>query len=160
MKEWLERLWNKICKPFRVVRRFFRNLIFWMPILWTDRWFDSSYLMRIIERKCRRDAYMYYLHGHCADNKNVAYELMDVSECCRRLQEDEYFEPAYTKHVEKWGWNPIISSMYEGKSIFTAEQLAQERAEFKVIADAAYAAEKADVELLSKLFLNIKTWWD
>lgn len=138
MKQWLKEL-----------RRRYQSFMLWAPVLFSDRWFDSNYLLAIIERKCRYDARMYQRRGHGMDNYLIAGDLSEVADICQRLQsEDEYWEPEYSQLQSKWEDKPLLC------------QGPAEREEFLAISKLVGARMQKDVERLGELFKKIQDWSD
>lgn len=149
-------LWHKIKRPFRTLKLFVSNLIFWMPIVWTDRWWDYHFLLEVIKKKCARDASMHLSHGNSTESPNIAAELREVADICGRLQnEDNYWEPYYSIHEERWKEANMPSPYARA-----AESIKQEQQEFKKIMEKANVAETKDLERLGELIKHIKNWWD
>jgi hypothetical protein len=146
-------------RPYYKTKQFVKNFIFWLPILWDDAWFDGSYLLHIIERKCRRDSYEFYNHGIAMDHKEIAYELMEAAEICHRLQDEHesYWEPAYSNHRAKW--HPY-TDLGDLDSLVSEERTEAEHAEFRAIMVIAEAKEQADYNRLGYLMSRINFWWD
>lgn len=164
--------------PYYSVRRFLENLIYYMPIIWSDRWWDHTFMFQYIERKARRDAKMYLKHGHLENNDETAAELEELANLCHRIRMNEYSNDMDKAHEEKWGkmhmnflpepphdpedpgasrtylWNPNRDKAN------TPELERQEKNEFMEIHFKAEDARNDDVEKFGNLFKKILNWWD
>ena len=146
----MKQLWKEI-------KRSWRSFWLWIGFLFIDRWFDSAYLLAIIEHKCQTDADMYIAHGVGAEADKIALELYEVSELCYKLRncEEEYYGDLYALHDAKWK-EARIPSYYERMPASTA----QEREEFLEIGKKVAPIVEADLKRLGELFTHVLEWSD
>jgi hypothetical protein len=149
--------WHKITKPYRRLKWLIHNLITWIPIIWSDRWYDRAFLLRIIAIKCENDAKSYRESGHSTVSGDIANELNEVASICRRLidEHESYFEPFYSAHTEKW--KEAYASSYYPRSPLSVEQ---ERTELKAVIQDGENRLQQDLNRLGELFKKVMTWWD
>ena len=158
--------WSKVIgtfeNPYYSMKQFISNLIYYMPFLWKDSWWDHSYLLYIIERKCRRDAKMYRKRGHHEGKDETADEIDQVAELCHKLQNEyEYYEDwRYDSHDIKWGPMPNFLSKKPRPKATTPELEKQEHDEFRALIDDAEKEKKKDCVFLGFLFMRCRNWWD
>jgi hypothetical protein len=146
----LKQLWKEF-------KRSIKSFLLWFPVLFADRWFDYSYLMRIIERKCDYDAEMYLKHGVGSNNLTIACDLHEVAQICHRLQDVDlnYYDQFLTPHNDKWK-EAHQPSLYPR----TDTSKSQELTEFLAAADKGNAAMQIDLNRLTDLFKKVYTWSD
>lgn len=165
--------------PYYTIVHVLGNLIFYAPIIWTDAWWDFSFLLRIIEKKLRRDSIKYRIEGHHVGAEESADEMLEVAEICKRLREDDYSKPLYEIHEAKWGklnmsFGPLENNDPDNKYSSGTHRMDMTRENEKTDADRELETEesraiwKKEAELiqadLSRLSEIIRTkmmgWWD
>lgn len=71
---------------------FIRNVRVYWQTLWRDRWYDSSYMMRLIQRKLEQDAFAYRKSGVAKDSEAIAAELLECATLAERFANwDEFY---------------------------------------------------------------------
>jgi hypothetical protein len=165
-------LWDDFLTPYSSLKHFFKNLIYYAPLLWNDSWFDHTFLLAWIERKCRRDADMYKKHGHLVSYLKTAKDLEEVADICNHLQNehDYYDEAALRAHDRKWGKWPMRFKKISGTStsrlvgerakVKTPRQKVQEHKERMAIYYLIESRKRKDTRRLGTLFHRIRCWWD
>lgn len=147
--------WNTIISiltnPYYTVKHGLRNLIYYLPVIWHDSWFDQSYLLDLIHRKVSRDAPMYEKRGIAQGSGDVAAQLKELARLCKAITDETSGDHLYAEHEKKWGSFPkhLPPDLKE--------------IEGQLFSNAAKEAERLideDVKKLSELFLKIRTWWD
>ena len=68
------------------------NLIKWIPIIWKDRWFDYSFLAKIISHKLFLDAKEYEKQGIHLYADRDARKMKICAELMKRISDYDYFE--------------------------------------------------------------------
>lgn len=145
----MKQLWKEI-------KRSWQSFWLWISFLFADRWFDSSYLLRIIAHKCAYDAKMYELHGITIDADKVAKQLYEVADLCRKLATlEEYYEPYYIIHNVKWA-PAHASSLYPRME----ESIRQEGEELLAIGAEVDKIVQKDLARLGELFTHVLEWSD
>ena len=118
-----QRWWRKVSLWWRFDGRYilrniqegFKNIRYWLPIIWKDRNYDHSYIYYILEHKLKAQAHRL----HTADMHVSARRDAEIIRTCVRLidkvndgfYENEYMEYEKTKHwFEPVEDNPSLSS--------------------------------------------------
>jgi hypothetical protein len=78
------------------------NLIAWAPIIFRDRDWDHSFLLKILEFKFRRMKKCLGAARHI-DSDVVARELTDCADACHRILLDDYASEEFLAHSLRWG---------------------------------------------------------
>lgn len=87
---------HKLTWPYRVVREkliSIRRVFYWLPFIWKDRWWDSSFMLRILEAKLRYDAVRYERNGVACGRERRAKQMRTAAILCHRLAEENYTSP-------------------------------------------------------------------
>jgi hypothetical protein len=146
----LKQLWKGL-------KRSIQSFILWFPVLFSDRWFDSYYLLKIIERKCQHDSKMYRNHGHGIDADVIAYELEEVAAIGHRLQDLDasYYDEHFNPHIEKW-------KEAHKESLYPRAEASrkQEHDEYVAAMKKGNDALQVDLDRLGELFKKVHTWSD
>jgi len=79
------------------------NLIYWLPIVWKDRWFDWIFMVRILEHKMRRMAKMTKERGWQECSPEKAAQMLVCADLCKRIRDDEYRQYELAQHKKHWG---------------------------------------------------------
>lgn len=107
------------------------NIFRWLPIIWSDRDWDSAFLMRMMEKKLSFTIPKTY-HWHVMGADRSRRQMMICRELLRRLDRDEYYDSFY-KTFGRCRYAAVLS----------------------------LKQEKADLELLGKMIGKYLThWWD
>ena len=85
----LRTTWANLAYVPRDVVSGIKNLIRWAPVVWGGSWFDSDYLLRLLEYKLRQMADK-FPGGSTADCERHAREMRVCAELCRRMLADDY----------------------------------------------------------------------
>lgn len=123
--------WIGLCLGLKNIWRF-------KSAVWHFDTCDYAPMLKLLQIATREMAVQHLEAGHSKDSKNRGRELLIVSELCRRLYDDNYFENA--GYGSTWGQKT-------GK---------QQR---RVAVHAQYM-EKQDADLLGKMFQMVRYWWD
>jgi len=119
---------------WRGIKRGVKNLVFWFPVIWLDRWWDHSFLYPILRRKLEHMEENFRLGGCHKNNKKDAFKM---KKCVLLL--DRLINDAYIDYKNERGWAPKIRFSFNKEH----EMIEQ------------------DLDLLFKLLRrNIRTWWD
>jgi|SRR5665213_89186 len=146
----LKQLWKGL-------KRSIQSFILWFPVLFSDRWFDSYYLLKIMERKCRHDSRMYQEHGHGVNNLEISADLHEVADICHRLQDldKSYYDQFFNPHLEKWK-EAHKESLYPRAD----ESKKQEHEEYLALLKKGNDTLQVDLDRLGELFKRVHTWSD
>lgn len=106
-KEWYE----AIIRVFRNIKEGLVNLWIWGPTIWKDRWWDSYYILKLLEKKFELMSMKFYQEGHTIDSKKVSENLMRCSRICRKLTNiDEYLHDEIDAHCQKYPIDWLVSA--------------------------------------------------
>ena len=146
----MKRLWKWF-------KRSIQSFLLWFPVLFADRWFDSAYLLAIIERKCRHDAKMYRTKGIGINSDSIAGDLEEVADICHKLQDIDlyYYDQFHTPHYEKWA-EAYRASLYPRAEASKQQELK----EWHAATDKGSAALQVDLDRLAELIKEVYTWSD
>ena len=156
------KIWYHLEHPYDKTRQVVGNLIYYAPFIWKDSWFDHSFLLDMIERKCTRDAKYYRSRAMAASADTTADELEKIATICHKLSNEfeEYEEPLYDAHDLKWGKNKDWLNRHSRPNATTPELQQQQHDEFIQIMKDYEKAKQCDCVLLGLLFMHCRSWWD
>ena len=123
---------GSIHRGYKAVKRFINNLIYYWPLLWDDRWYSDGYMLRWIEAKARRDAYLHAEYGMLERHMQTARELQEIADICHRLQDEDSY------------WLGISTDIINGPEVY---QIFNDRIQI-------------DLNRLGELMKQITHWWD
>lgn len=130
-------IWRWAQRKFRlyIIEYGVKNIIYWFPIVWQDRWWDHIFLYSILNHKLKqmekgfREDGCHVYHEQDAKKIKICVLLLD------RLQND-----AYIDYKNERGWEPEL---------------------FKFELDKEEHMMNQDLDLLFKILRkHIRTWWD
>ena len=146
-----------------------KNLFIWFPIIWKDKWWDYSFLLKIIRFKIE------LMEKNFRENACYigAEKDADVMKLCiyslNRIISDDYHSNAFKRHDKKWGdlemktipVDNITSRLEITAPNVTEENKSQYDKEFKRCSTHAWELKRQDLEFLfNTLIKNIERWWD
>jgi hypothetical protein len=67
-----------------------KNIIFWLPIIWKDRWWDHSYIYSILKRKLEQMEYKFKTEGVSIRSKEDAKNMKTCILLLDRLIKEKY----------------------------------------------------------------------
>jgi len=86
-----------------------RNVFIWLPIIWEDRWYDSDFLLKMLEFKLDRMATRFEKHGIAVGAERDAKRMRICAVLCRHMMEDNYtfdeesnWKPSYFSKNKTW----------------------------------------------------------
>jgi hypothetical protein len=131
------------------------NLIKWFPVIWKDRWWDYSFLAKIISHKLFLDAKEYEKQGIHLYADRDARKMKICAELMRRIGDYDYFE----KKTKLWDLD-LDYEKIPGHSICdpisNKDRMKLRRAEKN-----EEGLRKYYLNYFFKLMVkNIQTWWD
>lgn len=147
-----------------------RRIIHWLPILWKDGWWDSCFLLQIMETKLRYDATRYKNMGNHVGAERKAKQMRTAASLCNRLYEQEYTTPWDKENIE--AANAFFDYMETHTEVFGNKGLTAHTSrgyeEPKRLHDASRWAAKRedemkqqDLDLLCKILQkHLFKWWD
>jgi len=147
---------------YRDVKCGLKNFWFYKEVVWSDRWFDHSYLLRVLERKLQQmsqnwDKSIYVDWEEDKANIDETLRLLNL------LIEDEFLENAMVLMDEEYGKLEMDLDdnshvlFTRGKKLETSE----ERDDWKICHEFAADEKKTIQDKFFKLFAeNYEKWWD
>lgn len=164
-------MWRTICKMIYRIRQFFRNIkrvFYWIPLLWEDRWFDSSWLLLIMEKKLRYDADHYMKYHVAVGGERRAKQMLTCAILCKRLASDDYKTPwdAGARESSWRMWNYMVGNVKKVGSliIHTSEGYVEDpklSREFRWATEREDEMKQQDRDLLFKIMKkHLFYWWD
>lgn len=87
--------------------RFLKNIkrvLEWLPILWQDRDYDYSYILKLLHYKLERTKKCIVSNNIIVEADKVAEEITDTQECIQKALDsqfdDEWYEHFKTEHMD------------------------------------------------------------
>jgi len=169
---------DRINDADRAIDRFFRrtvnsikNLIYWFPVIWSDRQWDFVYFLEIIKFKLKQMVKFYETEAHQikaekhVDKMNLCINIID------RIIKDDYHEIVFKNYYEKWG-QPEIKFIKDGDAgrnkveithskVITEQDRIRSLGEYRLLLDKEEYMVKQDIELLFDILTkHLRSWWD
>jgi hypothetical protein len=154
------------------MRRFFRrikNVLYWLPVIWDDYWFDYVYLLKIMRHKLMQMAPAFRDKGMSVDSEDQATEMEEVIAALHRLIENDYCKDDLHTWCEKWGkmvsepdenrpgWRRFVGFENE----HTPEDTEQVHAENRAMCEKEEMLRMADrMAIAHALMFQLEGWWD
>jgi len=170
MFDFLPNFWRRL--TYTLPRNLAR-LWSYLPIIWTDRDWDSHYLVRLMRHKAERMERYLTNYSQAVHLKKNLKGLRDLCQLLKRLEDDNYDLVQLEPHDQKWGAaifrsepikdsDPKISRVHIARSnVKTAQNMKQERREFMSCMKRADACRHRDLRHVGALFdHHFLTWWD
>lgn len=88
---------------FRSIKFFIHNLIYWLPILWSDRDWDYNYLLSILIHKLDAMSKNMREYGHLENSEEVADQIALASADLRIVESGLFTDAVLRGHKIKWG---------------------------------------------------------
>ena len=110
-KPWYKRLWNSISLWWKFDGRYittniklgFKNIWYWLPIIWKDRHWDHSYIYYILQHKLKAQAHRL----HTANLHITAQRDAEIIRTCIRLIDkvnDDFYSMEYMDYEKNKMW--------------------------------------------------------
>lgn len=107
------------------------NIVRFWRVVWRFDTCDYTGLLELMQAATKQMAIDHRDHGHLVNSERTAHQLFIVSELCRRLAADDYFDLAEREGRKDADWSKRVG--YLGKQ---------------------------DAEYLGRMFRHVQTWWD
>ena len=131
---------------FSEIKHGIRNLIYWLPVIWKDRWWDDHYIYAILRHKLLNMAHMFEKYGISTVSKSDAEEMRYAAALLKRLMDEDYLENAWPKDIKIESWREATEE--EGDAIRRAGRHAD-------------YMKQQDLDTLLEIFRkHIFGWWD
>lgn len=146
---------NSVKSLIQQVSEGFRSLIYWFPVIWSDRNFDHNYLYRILHHKLSgMESFFRSEWAYTVCAKERAEEIAEAKEIVWRLINDTYF----TEKLEGIKDEEIFS-FANGKF-----EIDREHPYYKKWEESIELADKEREDDKQKLFKlltqKVDHWWD
>jgi len=164
--------WRQIRGFFNDVKYFLYNCWVYIPILWSDRDWDETYIYQLLRFKLAKQRKYITQHGHSVA-KVIKQQEKSLTICINlldRLIEKNYVDSMYAKHEEKWGQLYLFTDegtrredagLFCRENVTTDEQREQEYKEFrKIVEHEEYMIQQDLSYLTTMLRKHIRMWWD
>ena len=80
-----------------------RNIIKWFPVIWNDRDWDWTFILKILHHKLNNmESSFRSEYAMHANNEKHAHNIMIAKKLCKRLIENEYLSNATLQHDKKF----------------------------------------------------------
>jgi hypothetical protein len=181
--------WNQEGRyTLKEIRTGFKNLIYWAPVIWKDRHWDSHYIFEIMMHKIKAQSkYIGEREFHTRAKRDA--EVMMTCVRLMKLVDDGFYSSEYsdyhkTKHwfepVDKEGYSTWESRLLEenfdeyflkypriydrvmkGEGVFTLDGKDSEDIKQRIAMNIGQINHERARKLLFKLMeQNIEKWWD
>ena len=80
----------------REIKHGIRNLIYWLPVIWKDRWWNDYYIYAILRHKLLNMAEIFEKYSVAKSN---ARKMRYAAALLKRLMDDDYLENAWPKDI-------------------------------------------------------------
>ncbi len=156
---------------FRDIKTGIKNLIIWLPIIWSDRQWDFWFIYEILHKKLSLMEHFIRKYGYHVRSEQDADNIKKCVLLLKRLKDDDYHENAFKQHKEKWGELKFnfrksdkanLSKLHIVQdNVETEKDKIQERKDFKAACEREDFLKQQDLDLLFNLMnKHIRTWWD
>jgi hypothetical protein len=172
---------------YKFLREGIRNIIYWFPIIWKDRNWDSSYIFTMLQHKLKAQAKYIGTKNRLTNSQLNARRMTICVNLIQKIQDDYYaieymdyaknkhwFEPCedrpgystwesqevWEKYDDYFAKYPLIyKKAMKGEGVFSLEGREDDK---QVIAmNIAHINEARAHDLLFKILKNdINSWWD
>ena len=84
------RLLYKIKNAPRDIKRGVKSLIYWLPVIWKNNWWDSGYLFLLMHHQVKLMESHWVKDTHHVEDEEIKLQMQLCLECLKRLDEDNY----------------------------------------------------------------------
>ena len=85
------KLLYKIKNAPRDIKRGIKSLIYWLPIIWENNWWDSGYLLDLMQHQIKLMEKNWVKNTHHVGDELIKEDMVLCLECLDRLTKEEYF---------------------------------------------------------------------
>jgi len=147
---------------YRDVKYGLKNLWFYRKIIWNDRWFDHSYLLRMMEIKLQNMSQNWDKSIYVDWEKDKA-TIDEALILLNLLIEDQFLEKAMNLMNEKYG--KLEMNLDDNSTVLFTRggrpETPEERDDWKICHEFAEEEKKKTQDKFFKLFAeNYEKWWD
>jgi len=169
---------SKIRDLFYDIKAGVKSVLYWLPVIWKDRWYDWDFLMMILEHKLLQMGNMTRKKGCQEHSPEKAAQMLVCAELCKKIYTNEYRQEELKQHKEQWGdcVCPICGeficdcfrysedesywvNLYEKVKTRADDEMAS--AQMHMIIDMQESDMDTDIELLFYIMqTKLLEWWD
>jgi hypothetical protein len=110
-KKWYDsiRLWWKFDGRYilRNIKESFKNIRYWLPIIWKDRHWDHSYIFYILEHKLKAQAHRLHTSNMHLSAKRDAEIIRTCIRLIGKVNEEYYLMEYLDYHKDKHWFEPV-----------------------------------------------------
>jgi len=94
---------SKVSDIFHDIKAGVENIIYWLPVIWKDRWYDWVFLTMILEHKLQQMGKETKVRGCQERSPEKAAQMLVCADLCKRIRDDEYRQYELAQHEKHWG---------------------------------------------------------
>jgi hypothetical protein len=163
---------ERIRAKYYSIKEGIRSLKLWLPIIWKDRYYDHTFIFKILRHKLHLMEQRIRHHGHHLNCERDANKMKVCVSLLDRLIKDEYDERALKGHYKKWGdpkfrFEPIedrpgYSALFiDHENVKSKEDEEEMRKEFRILVEHAGKQRVNDLDYLCYMIKkHVWSWWD
>jgi len=147
------------------IKQFFRNIkniIRWIPVLWSDRDWDHGFIYILLHKKLEHmEEFFRSDKSYTSDATEVAEEIKAAKELAYRLFKNNYLNEALIDFENKYGENAIftVANFEDGKLTWTVDDEKMEMFR-KACRDSDINYETDKEKLFDLMKEKVNGWWD
>jgi len=169
---------RKIAERMSEIKAGIKSVLFWLPIIWKDRWYDWDFLMMIIEHKLLQMGHATRAHGCQESSQKKAAQMLVCADLCKKIYTNKYRQDELEFHKGIWGdcVCPVCGeficdcfrssddesywvNLYENVKTRADDEMAS--AQMMRILEAQETDLETDIELLFYIMKEkLRGWWD
>lgn len=141
---------HDIFHPIRIARKI-KNIFRWIPTLWNDHDWDSSYLLIMLKFKLENMRTYQEQSRLVEDWQVIVSQIQEVEDCLDRILKDDYAADLWKEYAEK----------FPRSARFNHKMTEEERPFFWGAIQAEEAQRKSDLEKFTSIMRDhALEWWD
>ena len=167
---WFKYLPYRLKMAYYETTESFRSLYRWRKMAWRDRTWGDANIIDVLAFKIEMDCAAIKRRDISWDTTQRVETMSRVVELLKRYNEDDYSTPLRAIHDAKWGpdehytmelMNGNHEWLSERDDRLTAEQIEEEKPDFRTYTTLAEQQRHADLtEALEIIKNNLTSWWD
>ena len=146
---------------FRNIKYGTRNIVKWVPLIYKDRDWDHTFLMKVIKFKLMNMEKLFREYGHGVNSEHDAMEMRKCVLLLDRLIKDNYLKKEWDKLDKKWGKLEFTSHSLIRSKVITEKDNKEVRKDSNRLYEKEESLKNQDMDLLFKIMrTKILGWWD
>ena len=155
----LYRAWNNIKELPCTIKCCIENLVYWLPVIWSDRDWDHTFFFVILAHKLAS------IERRLGREESMIVNVRMARIAIERLRDDKYDTDALALHEKKWGELTMIrtgkSYVFSMPKAITDKEKEQERKEWRIAFAHAQYLRQQDLDCFADIFRkHVLGWWD